>query len=239
MKRFDLGETDRLLTLFTLERGKVRAINRGARKPLSKLAGHLEPFALANIQLHEGRSFYTITAAETVDPYFSLRNDLSQTGRAYYFLELVDSLLGEDEPQTRLFNLLRETLTWQARSSFPLMTAAFRLKLLVITGYRPELSYCANCRLNLEPRDNSFSYRLGGILGPECRTEDSTATPVSPTAIKALRFLADQPFGSIVRLANEPTLCQQLELVTENYLQYQVGRPIRSADFMRQAIRLA
>lgn len=228
-----------MLTLFTLEKGKVRAINRGARKPLSKLAGHLEPFSLAEVQLHEGRTFFTVTAAETVNPYVLIRNNLSQTSQAYYFLELIDSLTGEDEPQPILFNLLRDTLALLAESSPTIIATAFRLKLLVATGYRPELSHCINCRLDLQPPDNSFSCRLGGLLGPECRTEDSVAMAVSPTVIKALRFLTDQPLQSILRLPNDPALLKQLELITENYLHYQVGRPMRSADFMRQSIRLA
>lgn len=234
LKRMDLGEADRLLTLFTYERGKVRAINRGARKPLSKLAGHLEPFSLVQCQLQEGKSFYTITSAETDTAFIGIRNELGKTGQAYYLLEMVDALTADEQSQPALFELLADTLGLLEEGMAPdLLAGAFRLKLLVELGYRPELHSCIHCHEPLQPEGNAFSSRMGGILGPECHRQDDIASAIDPLTIKAMRLLADRSIGIVAKLQAEKKLTQQLEHVTESYLHFQTGRPMRSADFVR------
>ena len=81
LRHSDWGEADRLLTLFTRERGKLRALAKGARKARSRKAGHLEPFTHVRLQLAKGRDLPIVTQAETVDAYIPLRDDLVKTGR--------------------------------------------------------------------------------------------------------------------------------------------------------------
>lgn len=239
LKRMDLGEADRLLTLFSEERGKVRAVNKGARKTLSKLAGHLEPFSLVFCQLQEGRNFYTITSAETEDPFIGIRNQLSKTSLAYYFLEMVDALTVDEEAQPTVFELLKESLSLLELGIEPLqdrfITAAFTLRFLVEMGYRPELFHCVHCHTDLQPDNNTFSAKLGGILDLSCRQEDKNAAKLSSNSIKAMRVIADHPIQVITRLQFDTQLLLELEQVIEQYIRYQTGREMRSAVFIREA----
>lgn len=236
LKRMDLGEADRLLTLFTQERGKIRAINRGARKPLSKLAGHLEPFVLSNCQFQEGKSFYTVTAAEMVDPYAGVRTHLGKTSVAYYLLEMVDALVSDEEAHPSLFELVVETLAQLEVTETPeLLLAAFRLKLLTELGYRPELHHCLHCQRELQPEGNFFSVLQGGIIGPECRAEDGAAMTIDPTTIKAMRLILDRSIEVTQRLSCNATVLQQLEQMSEGYLHVYTGRGLQSVGFLRDA----
>src|SRR5512143_2148764 len=88
IKRTDVGEADRLLTLFTAERGKLRVIAKGARKPSSHKSGHVELFNHVNLLIAKGRNLDLITQAETLDSYLPLRGDLDRLGYAYYLGEL-------------------------------------------------------------------------------------------------------------------------------------------------------
>ena len=76
LRHADWGEADRLVTLFTREQGKLRAVAKGARKITSRKAGHLEPFTHVKLQLARGRSLFIVTQADTVDAYIPLRETL-------------------------------------------------------------------------------------------------------------------------------------------------------------------
>lgn len=237
LRRMELGEADRLVGLFTAERGKLKAVNRGARKVLSKLAGHLEPFTLLDCQLQEGRTFSTITSADTIDPFIGIRNDLQKTSLALYFLELVDALIVEEQPQPVVFDLLHESLALlnTDQDKIDLLTNVFTFRLLVELGYRPELFHCTHCHTPLTPLDNRFSAVLGGVIGPECKREDDTALPIGADTIKVMRIIADEQISVITRLYIADTVQSELTRLIESYLHYQAGREIRSAGFVRSA----
>jgi len=97
LRHSDYGEADRMLTLFTRQRGKMRVIAKGARKIASRKAGHIEPFTHVRLQLAKGKEMFLVTQADTVDAYQPLREDLILTGQAAYVLELLDRFSYEDE----------------------------------------------------------------------------------------------------------------------------------------------
>ena len=239
IKRMELGEADRLLTIFTCELGKVRALARGVRKPLSKLAGHLEPGSVTDCQLHEGRSFYLVTGAEMSGSFTGIRDKLAKTSLACYLLEMVDALTHDGEVQPSIFHLLRDSLTLLESPDYEtngqLLTSAFRLQLLADLGYLPETARCVHCQQVLLPEGNVFSLHLGGILGADCARQDFETLPISTDAIKAMRLLLDQPLAIIYRLKVNKKVLAELDVITENYLHYHVGRPLYSASFLKEA----
>src|SRR5919202_417621 len=90
LKRQNLGEADRIVTLYTPDEGKLRAVAKGVRRPASRLAGHLELFSLTLVQLARGRELDVVAQAETRQAFRNVREDLARTSQAYYALELVD-----------------------------------------------------------------------------------------------------------------------------------------------------
>ena len=90
IRRSDFGEADRLLTLFSADRGKTRAIAKGARKPQSRKTGHVELFMRSKFLIAEGRDLDIVTQAEMVEAYAPLRDDLVRATYASYAVELLD-----------------------------------------------------------------------------------------------------------------------------------------------------
>src|SRR5512138_3391060 len=110
LRHSDWGEADRLLTLYTREQGKVRAIAKGARKLTSRKAGHIEPFTHVRLQVSSGRDLLLVTQADTVQAYSPIREDLTLTAYAAYVLELIDRFIPDEEIAVPgLFRLLIET----------------------------------------------------------------------------------------------------------------------------------
>lgn len=109
LRRHNIGEADRVLTLFTPTYGKVRAVAKGVRRMKSRLAGHVELFSRVDVLLAHGRSLDIVTQAEVRDPYRALRGDLWKAAYASYVAELVDRFAEErhDGPESHiLFDVL-------------------------------------------------------------------------------------------------------------------------------------
>ena len=115
LRRHNIGEADRVLTLFTPTHGKIRAVAKGVRRMKSRLAGHVELFSRVDILLAHGRTLDIVTQAEVRDPFLALRGDLWKAAYASYVAELVDRFAEErhDGPESHiLFDVLVGALAY-------------------------------------------------------------------------------------------------------------------------------
>ena len=106
LARMDFGEADRIVTLYSRDHGKLRAIAKGARRPLSRLGPHLEYFTLAHLMLARGRELDVVTSAETEDAHISLRSDIDAFGHASHMVEILDRLTRDRQANVAVFDLL-------------------------------------------------------------------------------------------------------------------------------------
>jgi DNA repair protein RecO (recombination protein O) len=170
------GEADRILHLYTPQRGRVSAIAKGVRRARSRFGGRLEPFFRLHIELHEGRGeLLTVTGAQTIDGYARLRGDAHALDAAARACDAVGRLFETSEPHPGVFNLLCRQLSLldeHAAADAPRLTdghggaLAFRLKLLLAAGLAPQLGACASCgeREHLV----GFSGAAGGVVCAAC-----------------------------------------------------------------------
>src|SRR5258706_13992290 len=106
LKRTDLGEADRIVTLFTPSKGKYHAIAKGTRRPVSKLAGHLELLSRSQLQMALGRNLDIITQAEGRENFLHLRGELWHMTCGFYLAELVDRFVEDSTPHREIYVLL-------------------------------------------------------------------------------------------------------------------------------------
>src|SRR5690242_9384188 len=174
LRSIRFGEADRILHLYTPDRGRVGAIAKGVRRARSRFGGRLEPFFRLNIELHEGRGeLLTVTGAQTVDGHARLRTDARCLDAAARACDAVGRLFETSEPHPAVFNLLCRELSLldeQAAGTRPELgwsgALAFRLKLLLAAGLAPQLSACASCG---EPDHLvGFSGAAGGVVCAAC-----------------------------------------------------------------------
>lgn len=214
IKRIDVGEADKILTLYTPHRGKVRAIAKGVRRTESHLAGNVELFVRANALIARGRNLDIVTQAETLDAYKGMRTDLERMQTSFYLGELLDGLTEEGLPNEAAYALLVECLTALAAGADPDSIARYyEQRLLDVMGYRLELGHCLNCRKPLEPAVNRFSAAVGGVLCPDCQATDPAAQTLSVNALKVLRLIAREPLLALLRLRLSPALRTELEAI--------------------------
>jgi DNA repair protein RecO (recombination protein O) len=193
------GEADRILHLYTAQRGRVGAIAKGARRPKSRFGGRLEPFFRLDLLLHEGRGeLLTVTQVATVDGYPRLRASGPALGAGARACDAVLRLLDSAEPNPPAYNLLCRYLALlddPAASGAALLPSAlsFRLKLALAAGFSPELASCASC--GEAEHLTGFSGAAGGVVCVGC---EAGSFPLSEGAHRFMvesiaRPLADAP----------------------------------------------
>ena len=164
------GEADRVLHLYTPQRGRVSAIAKGVRRAKSRFGGRLEPFFRLNLVLYEGKSdLLTVTSAETIAGHPRLREHEAAIDGAARACDAVSRLFGDGEPHQGVYHLLANQLglldSAPARATRA-NALAFRLKLLLAAGFAPHLASCASCG---EPEHLvGFSGAAGGVVCAAC-----------------------------------------------------------------------
>lgn len=189
------GEADRILHLYTPDRGRVSAIAKGVRRARSRFGGRLEPFFRLNLVLYEGRSdLLTVTSAETVAAHPRLREDAAALDGAARACEAVARVFDDGDPHRGVYHLLANELALldcePARAGRP-NALAFRLKLLLAAGFAPQLGACASCgeREHLA----GFSGAAGGVVCGAC---EASAFPLDQEAHDFLVAAVGQPLAA-------------------------------------------
>jgi DNA repair protein RecO (recombination protein O) len=170
---FLLGESDKVLTILTAERGILKAVAKGARKPGTKMSGRADVLCTNALFLSSGRTFEIITQAECIDTFPEFRTDLTRMSYGLYYAELTQHFAQgiSIEESESYFDYLYAGLVLQARSQYdPVwLSLEFELGLLDMLGYRPELTYCVSCREVLGDYNiSTFNRDLGGVLCQAC-----------------------------------------------------------------------
>jgi DNA repair protein RecO (recombination protein O) len=235
LRHSDFGEADRLLTLYTRETGKVRAIAKGVRKIRSRKAGHLEPFTRVALQLAQARDLPIVTQAETIDAYLPIREDLLRTGYAAYVIEMLDRFTYEEGENTAIYRLLTDTLARLADPRDPYLALRYyEIHLLEHLGFRPELFYCVNCHAEIQPEDQYFSFAQGGVYCPKCGVNRPDLIPVSLPALKYLRHLQRSTFEEAARAQIPSAVRTEIESLLQQYLTFLLERALNTPAFLRQ-----
>lgn len=240
LKRSDFGEADRLLTLYSREQGKIKAIAKGARKPQSRKTGHVELFMRSNFLFAKGKDLAIITQAEMVESYSALRDDLIRTTYASYALELLDQFTVEADPHLGIYELLAKALGWFANHDDVLLIARYyELRLLSLTGFQPQLFTCVSCGEAITEQDQYFSADVGGLLCPNCYQADRRAVEISAVAVKVLRYLQTRPYDTIQSLRLRRPVHTELERIVQTYLTHILEKNLKSVDFLHRLRREA
>lgn len=235
LKHADLGEADRIVTLYTPNLGKIRAVARGVRRMKSKLGGHVEPITNCSLMLSHGKTLEVISQGQTIESFVAIRNDLWLTAQALYLFELTDAFTSERIENYPVYRLLVETLHMLAKvNNVELLFRYYEIQLLGHVGYRPQLYNCINCKESIKPLENYFSASGGGILCPDCTHTEPVVQPVSVNALKVLRLIQRGDSGTADRLRMESQLARELRRIMNGHIRYLLEREVKSTGFLDQ-----
>src|SRR5512139_509805 len=236
--RSDWGEADRLLTVLSRERGKLRLNAKGARKVGSRKSGHVELFVRSSMLVAKGRGDLDIVSqVETIDAYRGLREDLTRSTYAHYAVELIDAFAEEGSEQPELFDLLAEALKWiETTNNLPLTARYFELQLLTLAGFQPQLFFCAGkgeALREIEPDEfYGWSPPSGGVLCPDHARDRSDSSRLSLNALKVLRHALRTDYAAFTALTLREAILSETEQVMLRYVQFVLERKVKSVEFL-------
>lgn len=231
----EYGEADRILTLFTTEKGKITVIVKGIRKIRSRKAGHLEPFTRVNLYLAKGRNLDIVTQAETVDAYLGLKSDLQRVGLAAYVVELLDRFTYEEGRNLAIFRLLADTLSRLAtQKNIETVVHYYEVRLLDLLGFRPQLFECIDCGDKIRAQDQFISPLVGGVVCPKCGGARSEAWSIKQDVLRYLRHLQRSKWRQVANVIIPEDVEQELAELTERYFTYLLERKLNTPEFLRE-----
>jgi len=238
LKTQALGDTSRIVTVYTRDHGLRKVVAKGARKTPSRFGFALEPLSRSRLVLYlkPDRDLHLLSQAEVLDPLGSRISELTRLAHAQAALEIVDRLVWGEEPHPELYDLLRQTLDGCARApvaALPAVTLAFQLQLASLLGYRPRLDACASCGGALSPR-RLFSAMRGGLMCDACAARDPGVITLSADALGGLALLVARPVeeaGDYVELKRWGELLKVVEAFLR--MHFDRFRGLRSLEVLK------
>jgi DNA repair protein RecO (recombination protein O) len=234
-----LGESDRIVTFFSREYGKVRGVAKASRRMRSRFGGALELFTLGQLVFFDtGRSdLLRIDHFDVVEPFARVREDLDRLGQASWIVECVARLTADRDPHAALYGLLGRSLRAIDAAAAPTRVAVcFGVRCLDALGHRPRLDRCTACG-----RAYPFARPAldeGGVVCERCAAVIPGATPVSPATVAALARLRavrwDEALAHPLGRAEA-----ELKAALETHMTRLIGEPTRTVKFLREVRRLS
>ena len=234
LRSFRLGEADRVLHVYTLERGRIGAVAKGVRKTKSRFGGRLEPLSHVELVLHQGTGeLQTITGVQLIRAHDAARADYYRLSTGLIGAEAMLRLFPVEERNERAFTALTRFLdtldgTPHAadRPSLDPLALSFQLKLLWLSGYLPHLTSCAECGAD-DATLIGYSPRAGGAVCRACANQ-AEAIALSAEGLRGIEGLLGSPLADAVGLGmSERAARDALRVVTASY-EYNGGFRLRT-----------
>ncbi|QPC46917.1 DNA repair protein RecO [Mangrovibacillus cuniculi] len=227
------GETNKIVTLYTRELGKVGVMARGAKKTNSRLSSITQPFTHGSFLFQRGQGIGTLQQGERLSSTRSIQQDIMKTAYASYLSELLDKSVEESKQDPFLFEFFHQLMSRLEDGNDPeILTAIFEIKLLPLLGYYPTLNQCANCG---ETEGHfHFSIRENGLLCHRCFEVDPYRFQVTPHTIRLIRVFYAFDLSRLGNISVKEQTKKEIRQVIDSYYEEYTGIFIKSKRFLRQ-----
>ena len=227
------GDADKVINLFSKEKGKIRAVAFGCRRARSQLAGGMQMFNYIEASLVEGSRIDTIRQCSIKSRFNNIDNDLENMAYASFLAELVWELSAENVPQPDVFTWLCQVLSVFGNNSPRLIALAAAYQLFDLVGLQPAYDNCVHCQKPITG-DAFFSVREGGILCPDCCQETGQAIMFSPAERELICKLLhlDWKMNHTFKVKTNELL--GAENIMLKYIHNIIGKKLKSLIFINQ-----
>lgn len=233
--KIEVGETDRIYDIYTLEAGRLRVFGRGTRKPHAKLASALENFNLVNVSIARRRGLGNITGVVAEENFFKLKDNFDDLFSVFESINILKRNIHFEEVDKNVFLLLYSFLRTsndlaeselvncsddELKMKKDLLLQGFIFKLLSLLGYAVEVGKCVVCGCVLVEGTNYFSARRGGVLCKGCFRYGGNKILVRDNSIKLLRIFFTNNLESIIKVSVEKKEVQDLRRISQDFLRW-------------------
>lgn len=230
------GDADRIVTFYSKEKGKIGGVARGARRPKSRFGAALEPFSLCRLNLFEkaGDSLLRVSQVDLVRSSQKLRESLRLIDSAARMVNVVAAITPDGDPDPLLFDTLEQGLASLHESEDPAFTALlFQIRLLGVTGFRPQTDHCAACGKAHFASEPQFSPLAGGLVCLSCAAHQRVrCIALSRGSLSFLQQAIRLDPTVVTRLRASGQVRGEVEAAIEGYVTVVAGKRLPSANFL-------
>jgi DNA repair protein RecO (recombination protein O) len=234
----DYGESDRIVTFYTSDFGKIKGIAKGARRSKKRFSNALEPFSHGNVLFYKKGhgTLAFIESFDIVDHYINIRGELEKTLISSYLIELVDKFTPEGKKNAELFHLVRNFLGLiNTETSLEALIRFFEIRLLKVTGYEPVLDRCMICK---KPVNEKIAFRFvvndAGLRCDACCRNNSGYLDVSFGTIKTLLLGKDIDLDRITRIILSDQIAKESKNILVSLICHLIGKEIKSLHVLNE-----
>jgi len=233
----DYGETNKVVTIFTRENGKVGVIARGAKKPSSRLSAITQLFTYGTFLFQKGSGLGSLQQGETIQSMRSVREDIFLTAYASYITELLDKGTENEKGNPFLFELYLQSLKYLADGIDPdVLVHIFEMKMLNVLGLYPNLNECVSC--GAKEGTFHFTLRENGFICHRCFQHDPYRLSISQNVVKLLRLFYYLDLSRLGQVSVKNETKKELKWVIDEYYKEYSGIVLKSKRFLNQLDQL-
>ncbi|MCP8616894.1 DNA repair protein RecO [Salirhabdus salicampi] len=233
IKTKDYGETHKIVTLFTKEKGKIGLVARGAKKPRSSMAAVTQPFVYGLFMIQSGRNLGSLLQGEVIDSMREIKEDLMKTAYVSYLAELTDKVLDSSEPDPYLWDQFLQSLERISEDeTAEFISMIYEMKLYEKGGFAPTLRGCVSC--GKTEHIAHFSIQEGGFLCATCRHQDSEAMFLNEKLVKILQLIRYINVSRVGKISIKKESRKLLRDLLDSYYDRYGGYYLKSRNFLKQ-----
>ena len=173
LKSYNLSESDKIIVMYSKDKGLIKGVAKGVKKPKSKLGARMDLLVANKLMLYKGKSLDRICQADVLNTFNKTRRDMDKIFYSMYVSEVVNNFGVEDDPCSKeTYDLLYKTLEHisesETKTEMLLACLKFQLKMMQISGFGIELDTCLCCREPIHEDTMYFSSNMGGVVCSHC-----------------------------------------------------------------------
>lgn len=212
-----MGDFDKMVTMLT-PFGKIGCAAKGARRNNSSLMAGTQYLCFGDYMIYKGLNSYKISSCETIEVFYNIRTDLDKLKYAVHISKIINDVTDENQNTYRILQLLLNTLyvISETDKDLNLVLSVFRLRLLCLMGFKPQIEKCKTCG-----RSDSikyFSIADNCVKCEDCGRIDKSAITISTTTYDAIRFITTVEAKKIFSFEIPDEAKKELDLITKIYL---------------------
>ena len=230
----NVGDFDKMLTILTPNLGKIECLAKGSRKPKSLLLAGSQLLCFGEYVLYKGSENYSMNSCEIIELFYKLRIDIDKLKYVAYVTKIINDVTTENQNNYRILQLYLNTLYTisETDKNLDLILAIFKLRLMCILGFKPEVEKCTNCSINEDIK--YFSLKDNGFKCSSCGKSDKSSIELMPVTVDAIKYIALSPAKKIFSFNVPDESIKELEIISKLYLNEKLEKEYKLEDLFKQ-----
>lgn len=241
LKAYNLSEADKIIVMYSKDKGLIKGVAKGVKKPKSKLGARMDLLVANKLMLYKGRNLDTICQAEALNTFQKTRQNMDKIFYSMYISEVVSNFGVEDDPCSKetyalLYKALEKIAEAEDKTQILIAVLKFQLKMMQISGFGIEFETCLCCNEPIKDNNMYFSSKMGGVICKECNAAFGIVTIMHPKLRDFLMALVQLDFDAKSDYEEKATekVCSVCFELLKGYVSAHSSKKFHSTDILQE-----